>query len=202
TREVEIPEAARARAAAFVITTAEGAALHLDRLRTRARDFEPAIRDRLISGAMVPAALVVKAQKFRRWYRQQVLRLFESVDAILAPATPFPAPRIGQQTMLLDGQEVPLRPNIGIFTQPISFIGLPVVAVPVPLAPLPVGVQIIAAPWREDIALRIAHALEKSKAVAAPQPPEKEEAMDVDLPEVVAEVRQAFERYERAIVSN
>jgi AtzE family amidohydrolase len=172
TSEIEIPEAGRARAAAFVITTAEGAALHLDRLRRRARDFEPTIRDRLISGALVPGSLVVKAQKFRRWYREQVLALFEDVDAILAPATPFAAPRIGQQTMLLDGQEVPLRPNIGIFTQPISFIGLPVVAVPVPLAPLPVGVQIIAAPWREDIALRIAHALEKSKAVAAPRPAE------------------------------
>jgi aspartyl-tRNA(Asn)/glutamyl-tRNA(Gln) amidotransferase subunit A len=172
TREIEVPEAARARAAAFVITTSEGGALHLDRLRTRARDFESAIRDRLISGAMVPGSLVVKAQKFRRWYREQVLRLFQSVDVILAPATPFPAPRIGQQTMLLDGQEVPLRPNIGIFTQPISFIGLPVVAVPVPLEPLPIGVQIVAAPWREDIALRVAHALEKAGAVAAPRPAE------------------------------
>jgi aspartyl-tRNA(Asn)/glutamyl-tRNA(Gln) amidotransferase subunit A len=172
TRIVEIPEAGRARAAAFVITTTEGAALHLDRLRQRAKDFEPVVRDRLISGAMVPAPLAVKAQKFRRWYREQVLELFQSVDAILAPATPSPAPRIGQQTMMLDGAEVPLRPNIGIFTQPISFIGLPVVAVPVPLAPLPIGVQIIAAPWREDVALRIAHALEKSKAVAAPRPAE------------------------------
>jgi 1-carboxybiuret hydrolase len=172
TREIEIPEDGRARAAAFVITTSEGAALHLDRLRTRARDFEPAIRDRLISGAMVPGSLVLKAQKFRRWYRERSLQLFESVDAILAPATPFPAPRIGQQTMMLAGQEVPLRPNIGIFTQPISFIGLPVVAVPVPLEPLPIGVQIIAAPWREDIALRIARALEKTKTVAAPRPAE------------------------------
>jgi len=170
TREIEIPEAARARAAAFVITTAEGAALHLDRLRTRARDFEPTIRDRLISGALVPGSLVIRAQKFRRWYREQVLKLFEDVDAILAPATPFPAPKIGQQTMMLDGQEVPLRPNIGIFTQPISFVGLPVVAVPVPLEPLPIGVQIIAAPWREDIALRIAYTLEACKAAAAPQP--------------------------------
>ena len=121
---------------------------------------------------MVPAAHVVRAQKFRRWYREQVLRVFDGVDAILAPATPFPAPRIGQQTMTLDGQEVPLRPNIGIFTQPISFIGLPVAVVPVPLEPLPIGVQIIAAPWREDIALRIAHTLETSKVVAAPRPAE------------------------------
>jgi aspartyl-tRNA(Asn)/glutamyl-tRNA(Gln) amidotransferase subunit A len=170
THEVDIPEAARARAAAFIITAAEGAALHLERLRCRARDFEPAIRDRLIAGAMLPASLVIKAQKFRRWYRDQVVRLFETVDAIIAPATPFPAPRIGQQTMVLDGAEVPLRPNIGIYTQPISFVGLPVVSVPVPLAPLPIGVQIITAPWREDTALRIARRLEEAEVVVAPRP--------------------------------
>jgi aspartyl-tRNA(Asn)/glutamyl-tRNA(Gln) amidotransferase subunit A len=72
--------------------------------------------------------------------------------------------------MQLDGAEVPLRPNIGIFTQPISFIGLPVVAVPVPLDPLPIAVQIIAAPWREALALKVARALERMGMVAAPEP--------------------------------
>src|SRR5262249_16537631 len=143
---VELPEAARARAAAYVITASEGAALHLDRLRSRAADFDPAVRDRLIAGAILPASLMTQAQKFRRWYGGQGLGLFEGYDAILAPATPTTAPLLGQKTMLLDGVEVPLRANIGIYTQPISFIGLPVVAVPVPLAPLPIGVQIIAAP--------------------------------------------------------
>jgi aspartyl-tRNA(Asn)/glutamyl-tRNA(Gln) amidotransferase subunit A len=169
-REVEIPEAQRARAAAYVITASEGASLHLDRLRARARDFDPAVRDRLIAGAMIPAALVNRAQKFRRWYRARVLALFDGVDAILAPVTPGTAPRIGQQTMVLDGAEIPLRPNIGIYTQPISFIGLPVVAVPVPLAPMPIGVQVIAAPWREDVALRIADALERAWVAVAPKP--------------------------------
>jgi 1-carboxybiuret hydrolase len=172
-RQIQIPEAARARAAAYVITTSEGAALHLHRLRTRARDFDPDVRDRLIAGAMVPAAWVVQAQKFRRWYRDAVQRLFEEVDAIIAPATPCVAPAIGQKTFMLNGQEVPLRPNIGIYTQPISFIGLPVVAVPVPLPDgMPIGVQIITAPWREDVALRIAYDLEARGIVRAPQPPE------------------------------
>ena len=129
------------------------------------------MRDRLIAGAMLPASLVVKAQKFRRWYRSEVLKLFAEVDAILAPATPCTAPLIGQQTFMLGDVELPLRANLGIYTQPISFIGLPVVAVPVPLSPLPIGVQIITAPWREDVALRIAHALETQGVVAAPRPP-------------------------------
>jgi aspartyl-tRNA(Asn)/glutamyl-tRNA(Gln) amidotransferase subunit A len=169
-REIEVPEAARARAAAYVITATEGAALHLDRLRTRAHDFDPAVRDRLIAGAMVPAALVNNAQKFRRWYRARVLELFAEVDVILAPATPCTAPLIGQQTFMLDGVELPVRANLGIYTQPISFIGLPVVAVPVPLKPLPIGVQIIAAPWREDVALKVARTLERAGVVVAPAP--------------------------------
>lgn len=170
TKIVDVPEASRARAAAYVITTTEGASLHLDRLRKRPNDFDPAVRDRLIAGAMVPASLVDRAQKFRRWYRAQLAEIFKSVDVLLAPATPCTAPKLGQVNFNLDGVELPVRANIGIHTQPISFIGLPVVAVPVPLEPLPIGVQIIAAPWREDIALRVAHALEKMGVVAAPAP--------------------------------
>jgi 1-carboxybiuret hydrolase len=169
-RDIEIPQAERARAAAFIITASEGASLHLDRLRTRAKDYDPAVRDRLIAGAMTPASLVVKAQKFRRWYREEVLKLFAEVDAILAPATPCTAPLIGRQNFMLGDAELPVRANLGLYTQPISFIGLPVVAVPVPLAPLPIAVQIIAAPWREDVALRIAYALEAQGVVAAPRP--------------------------------
>jgi 1-carboxybiuret hydrolase len=168
--EIDIPEARLARSAAYVITASEGAALHLGRLRKHARDYDPAVRDRLIAGAMVPASLVIQAQKFRRWYREQVLELFNDVDAILAPATPCTAPSIGQETFTVDGVEMPVRANLGIYTQPISFIGLPVVAVPVPLSPMPIGVQIIAAPWREDVALRIAHALETMGTVAATRP--------------------------------
>jgi len=169
-REVEIPEARRARAAAFVITAAEGASLHLDRLRERAKDFDPAVRDRLIAGAMIPASLVNKAQKFRRYSQERMLALFKEVDAIFAPATPVVAPAIGQKTFVLNRVEMPVRPNLGVYTQPISFIGLPVVTVPVPVTSLPIGVQIIAAPWREDIALRIAFALEQAGVAAAPRP--------------------------------
>ena len=168
-RTVEIPEAARARAAAYLITAAEGASLHLDRLRTRADAFDPAVRDRLIAGAMMPAPWVQAAQRFRRWYRDAVRAVFAEVDVILAPATPCRAPVSGQATFVLDGVTLPVRANIGVYTQPISFIGLPVVAVPVWLDDgLPLGVQVIAAPWREEAALRVARVLEREGVARAP----------------------------------
>jgi 1-carboxybiuret hydrolase len=169
-RVVELPQAERARASGYLITMAEGAALHLDRLRARAADFDPDVRDRLIAGAMLPGAWIVKAQKFRSWFRHQVSEVFKEVDIVLAPATPCRAPRLGQKTMMLDGSEMLVRPNLGLFTQPISFIGLPVATVPVWTdgERLPIGVQIIAAPWREDLALRVAHTLEARGVVSAP----------------------------------
>ncbi len=170
TRTITIPDAQAARAAAFIITMAEGAALHLDRLRERPDDFDPDVRDRLLAGAMLPAVWVERAQKLRRAYREKVLKLFDGVDAVLAPATPMKAPLLGQKTAMFGGIELPVRPNMGIFTQPISFIGLPVAAVPVWLEgeALPLGVQVIAAPWREDICLRIAHQLEMAGVCKAP----------------------------------
>jgi AtzE family amidohydrolase len=169
-REVILPEAARARAAAYVITTAEAATLHLDRLRQRPADFDPAVRDRLLAGAMVPAAWVIAAQRFRSWFREAMRAVFAEVDIILAPATPFHALAGGTKTITLDGATMPARPNIGIYTQPISFVGLPVVAVPVWLdgARLPIGVQVIAPAWHEDWALRVAYALEEQGVAAAP----------------------------------
>jgi AtzE family amidohydrolase len=167
---LELPEAERARAAAYLITMVEGGTLHLDRLRARRQDFDPDVRDRLLAGALLPGAWVAQAQKFRRWFRGEVLKIFERVDILLAPATPCRAPRIGQKTFVLDGREALVRPNLGLFTQPISFIGLPVVVAPLWTSHerLPIGVQIIAAPWREDLVLRVAHALEREGVAVAP----------------------------------
>ena len=169
-RTVEFPEAHRARAAAYLITTAEGGALHLDRLRSRSGDFDPATRDRLAAGAMVPAAWIIAAQKFRRWFQGEVTRLFETVDVVLAPATPCRAPKIGQSTMVIGGETLGVRANLGLYTQPISFVGLPVAAVPVwsQDSALPIGVQVIGPPWREDLVLRVARALEVMGVVRAP----------------------------------
>ncbi|MES2956843.1 MAG: AtzE family amidohydrolase [Pseudomonadota bacterium] len=167
---VELSLAEAGRAAAFLISNAEGGALHLPDLLRRAADFEPLSRDRFIAGALLPAAWVARAQRVRRLYAQTAARLLERYDILLAAATPCAATPIGSEWLELDGQRLPLRPSLGLLTQPISCIGLPVCAVPVwgADASLPIGVQVIAAPWREDLVLRVAASLEARGIVAAP----------------------------------
>lgn len=166
---VTLPEPHRARAAAYIITAAEGANLHLDDLRSRPNDFDFATRDRFLAGALIPADWYIQAQRFRQWFRDRVREVFQNVDIIIAPTTPYPATPIGQQKIVVDGEEILVRPNLGLFTQPLSFIGLPIISVPIqrPNA-LPLGVQIIAAPYNEALILRVAAVLEAMGVVSAP----------------------------------
>ena len=166
-RQVTLPEAARARAAAYLITASEGSQLHLPKLQQRLMDFDPATRDRFLAGAMIPQSWYLQAQRLRRWFQTQVRAVFEQVDILIAPTTPCIAPFLNQETMSIAGTSVLVRPHLGLYTQPLSFIGLPVLSVPVVQAgTLPVGVQIIGSPFQEAQILRVARWLETHKIIA------------------------------------
>jgi amidase/aspartyl-tRNA(Asn)/glutamyl-tRNA(Gln) amidotransferase subunit A len=170
TRIVEWPEVARGRAAAFLISNAEGAALHLPDLKTRLHEFEPLSRERFLAGALLPATWLVQAQRMRRWFARQAAASFADVDVLIAPATPCVAPVIGTEWLEIAGQRLPARASMGLLTQPVSCIGLPVCTVPVwgTHEHLPIGVQLIAAPWQEARVLRAAQALASAGVVNAP----------------------------------
>jgi AtzE family amidohydrolase len=168
TQTITLPEAARARAAAYLITASEGSQLHLSRLQTQLQDFDPATRDRFLAGALIPSGWYLQAQRFRRWYRDQVQAVFQQVDLIIAPTTPCSAPLINQTTMDLGGETVLVRPHLGFYTQPLSFIGLPVLSVPVDMpGELPIGVQLITRPYDEGTLFRVAARLEQAGVIKA-----------------------------------
>jgi AtzE family amidohydrolase len=166
TWRVEVPETDRAVAAALLTTSAEGASLNLPLIRSRLGEFDPGTRDRWAAAALIPSAWYQAAQKFRRRYRELFAQAFKEVDLLVSPTTPFPAPKLGQARITVDGVEVPVRGTLGRFTSPISFIGLPAISVPVRDAgPLPIGVQLIAPAHADDVVLRAAHHLEREGIV-------------------------------------
>jgi aspartyl-tRNA(Asn)/glutamyl-tRNA(Gln) amidotransferase subunit A len=154
------------------MTAAEGGARHLPALRRDAMGFDPQTRDRLIAGAMLPASAYFRAQDFRCWFLQHALDLLARHDVLIAPATPCAAPLIDDPMIDVDGARVPARAHLGLHTQPISFIGLPVIAAPLARGPdeLPVGVQLIGAPGREDALFALAAALEEAGLLRATPP--------------------------------
>jgi len=167
--EVLMPDAELARSAAFIMTAAEGGNHYLPALRQMPEQFEPNSRERLLAGAMMPGAWYVQAQRFRRHFQQQVLPLFDRVDVLIAPATPCSAITIGQQTLTIQGESLPAKASMGMLTQPISFLGLPVCTVPLATrSGLPIGLQLIARPFNEEAVLRAAWALEQ-QGITIPQ---------------------------------
>ncbi|MBV1836393.1 AtzE family amidohydrolase [Acetobacter estunensis] len=172
--EIEMSGVERARSAAFVISASEGGNLHLPRLRKCPMDYDPATRDRLMAGALLPAAAFIQAQRLRNAFRNCLRELFKTTDILIAPTVAGVAPRIDASTILVDGKSVPARANLGILTQPLSLGGMPILAAP--LAPhlndaeprLPVGVQLIAAPGREDVLFAAARALEQAGILGYP----------------------------------
>lgn len=164
---------AEGRAAALLVTLAEGANLHLPSLRLRADDFDPLTRDRFLAGALLPAHWITQAQRVRAAWARAASRILEACDVLVAPLLPYVAPPIGTAMIEVDGATVPARPHLGVYTQPFSAIGLPAMAVPLadPAragASLPVGVQLVAAPWREDLLFRAAAALVEAGLAGCP----------------------------------
>jgi len=156
-RIVEIPDSDRAGPAGLLITSAEAASLHLDDIRNRDNQFDPHTRARWIAAATIPSVWVATAQRFRRSYQARMKALFEEIDILITPTTPFAAPRIGQSTIEIDGKELPTRGTLGRFTSPFSFIGVPAMSVPVDIGGrFPMGVQLIAAPGKDATLLRTA----------------------------------------------
>jgi AtzE family amidohydrolase len=165
----ELKGAEAARAAAYIITGAEGGALHRPRLIGQYEDFGPASRNRLVAGSLIPAAWVVQAQRIRQQVYREAMELFKRFDLLIAAAAPVVAPRVGQETLLINDRSIPTKAGLGVLTQPISCIGLPVCTVPVwpgigdaSERDLPLGVQLIGAPWREDLCLGAARVLEQA----------------------------------------
>src|ERR1700677_2984958 len=126
----ELKSAEVARAAAYIVTGAEGGALHRPRLIQQYEDFGPSSRSRLVAGGLIPASWVIQAQRVRRHAYSEAMALFERFDLLIAAAAPAVAPRVGQETLLINGRSIPTKAGLGVLTQPISCIGLPVCAVP------------------------------------------------------------------------
>jgi aspartyl-tRNA(Asn)/glutamyl-tRNA(Gln) amidotransferase subunit A len=158
---IELPDIARARSAAFVITAYEGGHLHKDALARDPLAFDPATRDRLFAGALLPDALYERAQAFRAAFKEKVRGLTADFDILLAPATPCVAPLVADPRIKIDGALSPARADLGIHSQPISFTGLPALAVPLRRpGKLPLGVQLIGRPHGEAALFRFAAMLE------------------------------------------
>lgn len=160
--QIDLPYIEQVRAASYLMTASEGGKLHLPNLRTQSMEYDPATRERLMAGALLPVSSYLKAQEIQVWFQQYLDNIFKEYDLLIAPAVGSIAPKIDNSVVFVDGKPVSARVNLGIYTQPLSMSHCPVLSVPIHRdGKLPVGLQLIAKPHHEQLLFAVGAFLEK-----------------------------------------
>jgi aspartyl-tRNA(Asn)/glutamyl-tRNA(Gln) amidotransferase subunit A len=191
--EVSLPHTDYAVATYYIVATAEASAnlARFDGIRygarvngqdptdlyckTRGAGFGAEVKRRIILGAYVLSsgyhdAYYLRAQKVRTLIRQDFLKAFEKVDAIVTPTTPTAAFKIGEKA------DDPLQMYLSdIFTISCNLAGICGLSMPCGFTAnpkLPIGLQILGQPFGEETILRLAHAYEQTTPWHNERPPE------------------------------
>ncbi len=130
--------------------------------QSRAEGFGAEVKRRIILGTYVLSsgyydAYYLRAQKVRTLIRQDFLKAYEEVDALITPTSPIPAFKLGEKSD-------PLAMYLcDIYTIGVNLAGLPAISVPCGFtrSNLPIGLQLIGQPFQEANLLAIAHAYER-----------------------------------------
>jgi aspartyl-tRNA(Asn)/glutamyl-tRNA(Gln) amidotransferase subunit A len=154
------------------LQSAEAFAFHAESVRKTPELYQPETVRRILSGANIRPQQYERARADLEQSRRAIAKIFESVDVIVTPATPLPAPAISelkQNPEQLRPREIVLLRN----TRPFNVWGIPAISVPCGFtkAGLPIGLQIAAAAGRDDLVLAVAHAYEQATDSHKRRPP-------------------------------
>jgi aspartyl-tRNA(Asn)/glutamyl-tRNA(Gln) amidotransferase subunit A len=159
--EVSLPCLEYAQAAQSLILASEASAYHAERVRTHTEGYGASVRIRLLQGMFIDSHDYVNAQRARRWVCRELLECLRKYDALLTPACPITAPRIGEASVQVEDVTAPPQLFLVRSTFLFNLTGLPAVSVPCGESEgLPVGLQIAGRPWDEGLVLRIAREVE------------------------------------------
>jgi aspartyl-tRNA(Asn)/glutamyl-tRNA(Gln) amidotransferase subunit A len=171
--EVSLPWVDHAFAPANLISWVEASAYHTPWKQHWAADYGLEIQQRLLIGQAISGADYLLAQRARRAIVDRTRAILERVDLLATPTCPIPAPRIEEEIVQVGREREPVRSAVGRLCRLGALVGFPVVAVPCGFTAsgLPIGLHLLAAPFRESTALRAAHAYEQATEWHLRRPP-------------------------------
>jgi aspartyl-tRNA(Asn)/glutamyl-tRNA(Gln) amidotransferase subunit A len=169
--DIEVPDIDAMNTVGRILLLVEAVSNLRPHLNRRA-DFGPDVLALLDQGRLISGADYLDAQRLRRVYIHEFSKLWTKVDCIFTPATPTPAPKIGQATVEIGSVTEDVRLASTRMMRAINVLGIPSLAIPSGFtqAGLPVGLQILAAPQQEDTLLRIGAAMEDAMGLAGRMP--------------------------------
>lgn len=172
--EVSLPAMRHATPATFAIIAAESMAVHRPILKAHGPAYGGDVRTRLLAGQFILATQYLDAQRARQIVRGELDRVLTSVDALLTPTTPIPAPPVEAREAAVDGISLDVRAWLTRCTRPINLTGHPALSLPCGLTAggLPIGLQLVGRMFDEATLLRIGGAYEAVSPMRGRRPPE------------------------------
>jgi Asp-tRNA(Asn)/Glu-tRNA(Gln) amidotransferase A subunit family amidase len=145
------------------LQSAESYAYHRERVEQSPELYQPETLRRIMAGADVSRQDYERSLKELEVARQKIAGQFRTIDLLITPTIPVPAPSIAElkaDPSALRPKEITLLRN----TRPWNVWGVPTLSLPCGFTQsgLPIGLQIAGPPWREDLVLRLAHAYEQA----------------------------------------
>jgi aspartyl-tRNA(Asn)/glutamyl-tRNA(Gln) amidotransferase subunit A len=170
--DIKVPDIGALNVIGRVLLLAEATSVHHEHVLNRRADIGADVLTLLDQGRLIRASDYVDAQRLRRIYCREFSKLWTQVDCIFTPATPTPAPKIGQMTMKVGAIDEDVRLATTRLMRAINVLGIPALSIPCGFtkAGLPIGLQILGAPRAEDTILRAGAAIEDATAVVGRRP--------------------------------
>lgn len=165
-----LPDLSAIAELANAVAMAEAGTVHFDWMRERPEDYGPQIRMRLSQSLAIPAPIYLRALQMRSVMLREFLETtFAGIDVLIAPTMPFIPPLSSEVDVGTSPTMNAVVSAMTAFTRPFSYLGLPVVTVPVSMSAggLPIALQVVARPWREDLAASVALRLERAVGLTA-----------------------------------
>jgi aspartyl-tRNA(Asn)/glutamyl-tRNA(Gln) amidotransferase subunit A len=159
-RDVALPGFEASEKASAKILLSEAAAYHQKHIEKNADQIGEDVLTRFKWGLDVTGVEYALARRTQVEWRHKLAQLFESIDALVLPATPFPAIRIDESDPVALS-----RGNLTRFTRMFNLTGNPAIVLPCSRTAdgLPIGLQMVGAHWQEEKILRIAKAYEEAR---------------------------------------
>jgi aspartyl-tRNA(Asn)/glutamyl-tRNA(Gln) amidotransferase subunit A len=163
--DVHIPELDPSHHASAVISATEAVGQHDHYLKTMPDAYGPLVRNRFEAAYQWTALDLLRAQATRDLLRMGFARAFEDVDCLVGAVLPVTPPKIGDTTVVINGKETTVVDAFTRLNASQNMAGIPAFSVPCGTAnQLPVGLQIISAAGRDDVALQLGSAFQQLTA--------------------------------------
>ncbi|MEM1992059.1 MAG: amidase [Nitrososphaerota archaeon] len=162
-RELDFKRFEQVSACRYIILLTEAASLHAHWLERNPELYSEELRHRLMLGLLVPSDVYLKAQRARKVLIREFLEAMNGLDLVACPTTSVTAPMIGEEKVLVNGTELSVRLALLRLTEPFNALALPAISVPCGMSKdnLPVGLQLVSKPFRDDLLLAAALAYEE-----------------------------------------